>query len=224
MKTLILLLTLFTSNTDNMPRAYSIHQILTTKFETIKWSAEFEQAFGNPEASGVWFVWGNSGNSKTRFMIQLAVELSQYRKVFYNSLEEGKSLTMQTTLRAAGLDGKNKNLLIGKEPIEEMDERLSKPKAPRVAIIDSINYANINFKEFRELTERHPKVLFIVSSQARGKLPATRVGESILYDADLKIHIEGYRATSNGRYNPGGVFDIWEQGALNYWGNTNKNN
>jgi hypothetical protein len=46
-----------------------------------------------------------------------------------------------------------------------------------------------------------------------------------MYDASLKIWIEGYRAFSKGRYiGPnGGVYTIWEEGAEKYWGTLETN-
>jgi predicted ATP-dependent serine protease len=203
-------------HTDIMARAFSISEILSTQFELIEWSEKWETAFGKPEASGVWFVWGNSGNAKTRFLIELAKELSNTRRAFYNSLEEGKRQTMKLTLLDAGIDGTFRNLLIGQETLSEMDTRLSKRKAPRVVFIDSWQYLNARFEHFMALVSKHRNVLFIVSSHAEGKEPEGRVAKKIKYHADLKIRIEGYQAISNGRYNPGGVYTIWEQGAANY--------
>lgn len=213
----------YNSKYTDMARAFSISEILNTKFELVKWGNEWSTAFGHPEANGLWFVWGNSGNAKTRFLIEMAKELSKSRRVFFDSLEEGKRQTMKLTLLDAGVDGSNKNLLIGQEPLTDLDARLSKRKAPTAAFIDSIQYANVRFEAFRALVAKHPKVLFIVSSHAEGREPEGRVAKKIKYDADLKIRIEGYTAISNGRYNPGGEYKIWEQGANNYWGTKTAN-
>jgi hypothetical protein len=40
----------------------------------------------------------------------------------------------------------------------------------------------------------------------------------IWYDSDLKIWVEGYVATSNGRHKPGGQFVIWREKAIEYHG------
>ncbi|MDW8420224.1 MAG: hypothetical protein RML37_12515 [Chitinophagales bacterium] len=201
-----------------MARAYSVNEIISTRYELITWGAEWESAFGRPEASGLWFVWGNSGNAKTRFLIELAKELSKYYSVFYNSLEEGKRQTMKNMLLSAGVDTGNRRLLIGQEPLNELDERLRKRRAPHVAIIDSVQYANTRFDMLLKLLHEHPSRLFIISSHADGKKPEGRTANRLLYHADLKIQVEGYKATSNGRYNPGGQYTIWQQGAANYWG------
>ena len=41
---------------------------------------------------------------------------------------------------------------------------------------------------------------------------------SVMYDADLKIWVEGYVAFSKGRYQGAtGEYTIWEKGAYDYW-------
>lgn len=201
-----------------MARAYSVSKLRSIKYELVQWGEAWQAAFGQPACSGVWFVWGNTGNAKTRFLLEMAKELSKTKKVFYNSREEGNSHTMQLSLIAAGIDSTYKNLLIGNEPLEDLIERLGKRRAPEVMFVDSSQYMNWNFKDFVKLKEQFPDVLFVVNSQADGKQPLGNVAKSIRYDAALKIFVEGYKAISNGRYNPGGEFTIWQEGADKYWG------
>ena len=201
-----------------MARAYSVSKILSTKHELVQWGESWQAAFGMPAASGVWFIWGNSANGKTRFMLEMAKELSKTKRLFYNSLEEGNSHTMQLALRDAGIDGSNRNLTIGQEPMEELEERLKKRRAPEVVFIDSVQYTSLRLKKVKELEDDYPDVLFIINSQAKGKQPLGVVAEAIRYHAALKIFVEGFTATSNGRYNPGGVYEIWNEGSEKYWG------
>ena len=40
-----------------------------------------------------------------------------------------------------------------------------------------------------------------------------------MYDASLKIYVEGFRAFSKGRFfGSVGHFTIWDEGAVRYWG------
>ncbi len=40
-----------------------------------------------------------------------------------------------------------------------------------------------------------------------------------MYDASLKIFVEGFRAISKGRFiGPKGYYTVWEEGAERYWG------
>lgn len=150
--------------------------------------------------------------------MQLVYELALTGKVFYNSFEEGISLTMAETLRRSNIAEVAANVLIGKESIDDMEERLLRRKAPQYIVIDSIQYAGIDQRRFKKLIDAHPDKLFIVISHAEGRSPAGRIGKGIRYHADLKIHVEGYLATSMGRYNPGGRYIIWQDRAESYWG------
>jgi predicted ATP-dependent serine protease len=69
-------------------RAVSISQLKNKKFKKINLTNKWEKFIGTPEANGVWFVWGNSGHGKSRFLMMLAKELTKYGKVAYNTLEE----------------------------------------------------------------------------------------------------------------------------------------
>jgi polynucleotide 5'-kinase involved in rRNA processing len=66
--------------------AKSVKDILRRKYTHIEWSERWQEAFGNPEDFGLWFIWGNSGNGKTSFVMQLANELSQKYQFFFNYL------------------------------------------------------------------------------------------------------------------------------------------
>lgn len=216
-QTAIKILTILTLTTT-MARAYSVQDIISKKYKTLEWSETWVKAFTKPESTGVWFIWGNSGNGKSSFTMQLTKELAKLGPVLYNSLEEGSRLTMRDNLLRTGiLEVKNK-VLIASESMIELDERLSKRKAPKFVIIDSIQYAGINFPFYKKFKEAHHDKLIIFISHASGTKPVSRPAESVKYDADLKIWVEGFKAISNGRYNPGGEFVIWEEGANKYWG------
>lgn len=69
------------------------------------------------------------------------------------------------------------------------------------------------------LVGEFPRHLFVFSCQARGNKPDGRTANRIMYDAMLKIWVEGYRAHSKGRFlGPRGWLDIWEEGSKDYWG------
>lgn len=218
--TFILLLTLYPSTA--MRRALTHDDIVSRKHQEIDFSEPFYQAFGKPEQSGIWFVWGDSGNGKTSFMLQLAKELSTYGKVAYISLEEHRAKTFKDAIILADFNSQQKRNIIfpPDETIEEVDERLSRHKAPRFAIIDSLQYANMNFTEFIAFKNKHANKLIIFMSQVDGKKPLGRTAVRVMFDADLKIWIEGYLAKSKGRYiGPnGGTYVIWKKGAEEIWG------
>ncbi len=203
-----------------MSRALSVSDLLNKKYKTLSFSGKWFEAFGEPETKGVWFIWGQSGNGKTSFSLQLCKELSRFGRVAYNSLEEGSSMTMQNAFKAAGMGAIKRKLLLLCEPVDELSERLLKPKSPDFVVIDSFQYSRLSFAQYLDFKRKHHNKLIIFISQADGKQPGSRAAKSVMFDASLKIWVEGYKAFSKGRYiGPnGGMYTIWEKGAALYHG------
>lgn len=203
-----------------MARALSVAEILKMNKKVLNLTGAWKDAFGEPEFCGVWLIWGNSGNGKSSFVMQLCKELCKFGKVVYNSLEEGAGLTIQNTLQRFNMIEENgRLLLLNCEPMDELDERLNKRKSPDFVIIDSFQYTQMNYKAYLKFKEAHRDKLIIFISHADGKNPSGRSAKSVMFDADMKIWVEGHRAFSKGRYfGEKGDYTIWQEGAKNYWG------
>lgn len=203
-----------------MKRAHSVHSILSKKFDTLSWSEPWVEAFHKPQTVGAWFIWGSSANGKTSFVLQLCKELSNYYKTAYLALEEGESKTLQDAIkRAAFSKEERKNFIILDESISGLRKRLKKQRPPRVIVIDSFQYTGLSFQDYMDLYKEHNDKLFIFTSHADGKQPSGRTAKRVMFDASLKIWVEGFRAISKGRYiGNKGYYDIWKEGALAHWG------
>lgn len=201
-------------------RAYSPTDILKMRKKTIAFEGDWQNAFGTVEMRGVWFIWGNSGNGKSSFVMQLCKELTKYGKVAYNSLEEGSSLTMQNSIRNFGMDECARRFqIIDCEPMDQFSKRLEAHKSAAFAVIDSFQYSQLTYKLYLKFKERHRDKLIIFISHADGKSPSGRSARSVMYDATLKIWVEGFVAHSQGRFiGPTGKFTIWKEGAERHWG------
>lgn len=195
-------------------RAIPVNELLSTKFRGLPFEGKWYESFGCPELTGTWIIWGNSGNGKTRFALQLAKYLAGFCKVAYNSLEEGISLSLRTAIEQVNFNGSGKNLLLlDKEPVSELMTRLARPRSPEVVIIDSLQYTGMSYKEYKVLRDRYRRKLFVLISHAEGKMPEGRVAKSVRFDAMCKIWIEGYVAYPVSRYGGGEPYVIWEEGA-----------
>ena len=201
-----------------MARARSVSEILSTRFRAFPFRGEWQKAFGCPERTGIWFIWGNTASGKTSFAMQLCKYLCEFEKVIYNSLEEGGRMTMQRTLDTFNMIEVNRRLVVVSESIPELNKRLLRKKSPGVVVIDSFQCAKLTYNRFRDFVEKHPNKLIIIISRAQGIHPRGKAAEEAVYDADLKIYIEGYRAFNNGRTTgEDGFFDIWPQKSEPYW-------
>lgn len=203
-----------------LKRALTVQNILDKKYKLFDFTERWYEAFDKPEMAGVWFIWGNSGNGKTSFVIQLIKELVKFEKVHFCSLEEGTSHTLQKSFNTFKMDDvNNSDVHIVSETISELTERLKHKKSRRIVVIDSFQYTLMNYRDYLALKQQFPDKLLIFISHADGKNPAGRSAKSVMYDASLKIYIEGYRAFSKGRYiGETGYFDIWPEKAMKWYG------
>ena len=136
--------------------------------EVYAFEGALQEAFGQPEQNGVWFIWGRSGNGKTSFVLQLCKELTRYGKVAYDSLEEGDSLTMQNALMRVGMGDVGRRFILLNESLKELDTRLKRRRSPDIVVVDSFQYAHIDLKQYEEFIDQHKNKLIIFVSQADG--------------------------------------------------------
>jgi len=195
-------------------RALSVGDVANYKPMVLPFDNEWELLMGCPESTGAWLIWGNSGNGKTRFALMLAKYLANWRRVAYDSLEEGLSLSMQKAFAEVNMsEAGRKLILLDKEPIEELSIRLRKRKSPEVIFIDSLQYTGLNYAYYKALKTEFKTKLFVFVSHADGREPAGRVGKSIKYDANVKIRVEGFKAFAASRYGGGNPLTVWAEGA-----------
>lgn len=201
-----------------MARTLSAKQVLTIKFDTIRLGGGWDECVGEIETTGIWFIWGNSGNGKTSAVVSLCKELSAFGKVLYNSREEGVSLTMQNTLRRYGMGELGSRFQLANMSLQELDEKISQQRSPKFVVLDSFQFMGLTYKNFRAFCEKHKNKMLIFVSRTRGRQPEGRAAISAMYDASCKIWVEGYKAFSKGRFvGTTGEMTIWDEGAKKYW-------
>lgn len=202
-------------------RAVSVDELLKKRFTELPLEGKWKDLIGLPERSGSWIIWGLSGHGKTTFVMELAKALTKFGKVEYNTLEEGARKSMQEAVRANRMQECRKGSfkILNKLSMEEVRERLRRRKSAKIMITDSVQYAFLDKKSYKELQREFPDVLFIWISHADGKEPLGSLAKAIRYDSDVKIHVHGFRAFSRSRLNRGTVskpYTIWEEGAKEY--------
>ena len=203
-----------------MGRALTVKEVLNKKRQTFPFDGKWADAFGQPERTGVWFIWGRSGNGKTSFVMQLIAELCKYDRVAFDSMEEGDSLSMRQKLVRHGLSKVGSRFhLLNAEPMTELKERLARRKSYNIIVIDSFQYTQMSYRDYIQFKEQNKDKLIVFISHAKGSLPRGSAAEGVMYDATLKIWVEGLKAFSKGRFiGQTGEFTIWDEGAERYWG------
>lgn len=159
-------------------------------------------------------IYGESGNGKTEFVVQLVKMLTKFGKVAYDSLEQGTSKTMQDAwIRNNMKEVQGQILLIDREYYDELVERLSKKKSPKIVVIDSAQYMNIDYDQYKKLKEKFRKKIFIWVSHMEGGRPDGKTAKKIMYDVDIKVHVEHFVAYVRSRFGGSEPFIIWEERA-----------
>jgi hypothetical protein len=201
-----------------MKRAYSIRNVLDARFKTLDFDGEWLSAVGRPQLGGSWMIYGAPKNGKTSLAMKLARYMTRFCRVAYDSVEEGLSLSIQNCVeRTFGGEGNQRFLLLNKESVEELTERLARRSSPDVVVIDSVQFMGLHWEEYKQLKERFPHKLFIYISHVDGNLPEGRVARKIWRDADVYIRVEGFRGFPVGRYMGGEPIDVDAGLAERYW-------
>lgn len=146
-----------------MSRAISNKNVLAAQFETAEFTGAYLASFGRPELRGTWIIWGGSGSGKTTFTLMLCKYLAQFRRVAYNSLEQGLSLSLQKAWERVDMAEAGSNIiLLNKEELPELRARLSKRRSPDIIVIDSLQYLDgFNVRTLKNLKKDYPDKLFI---------------------------------------------------------------
>lgn len=219
-----------TLNTDpkkKPKKALSVADVLSYKPNTIPLEGKWRDMIGEPELKGAWIIYGESGEGKTSFAMQLgrylcSVNDQLWYRTAYDSIEEGLSFSIQESYRRTGMANvSGRFLLLDKEPIADLKERLRKRKSPDIIFIDSVQYSRLTKREYKELIDEFSNKLFIFISHADGSTPKGALAQDIYYDAFVCICVKGFIASvTKSRYGGNGEIVISEKKAKEYYGKT----
>lgn len=205
-----------------MPKILTLKQLLKKKYNFLDDLPErIQESFGQLVMGFVLIIWGESGNGKSNCIMQFIGVLLKYGKALYVGLEEGTRVTMQNLAK----EYFDKELHQGKIAFtdhtmtyQELLIHLRRRKSAHIIIIDSLQYWNITYEQYKALKEEFPRKIFIFVSHTNGKLPDGKNANKVRYDADIKVFCEGYIAFIKSRLGGNKPYVIWEEGARVHWG------
>ena len=203
-----------------MGKTLTAGQVLGIRHDTLELTGEWGNCIGTMPRSCTVFLWGQSGGGKSTAALSLCKELARHGRVLYVPLEDGYSLALQNSIRRLDIAECGTGFqILDRTTLEELDERLLKRRAPEFIAIDSFQYMGISYRQYSEFLSRHRNRTFIIVSHADGRQPAGRAAKRVMYDADLKIYVEGHVAFSKGRFfGPTGKAVLWREKAERHWG------
>jgi hypothetical protein len=200
-------------------KAYTVRNVLSANFETMEFDGEWSEALGNPQLTGSWLIYGDTKHGKTTLAMMMAKYLTKFGKVAYNSVEEGLSLTIKKAMeRLNMIDVAGRLILLDKEPTDELIERLKKRKSPDIIVIDSVQFIELKFSEYKKIKNMFTNKLFIYISHVEGNLPAGQTARRIWRDANVTIKVEGFKGFPISRFGGGKPIIISSNKADEYWG------
>lgn len=208
-----------------MAKAISNKNVLDARFKVADFAGKWLASFGKPELRGAWIIYGESGSGKTHFALELLKYLSGFvDRAAYNTLEQGLSLSFQNAWKDAAMhEVGSRVIVLAKEPIKDLRERLRKRKSPDIVVIDSIT-ALVGFTRavFIELINEFPDKLFVFIAHEENNKPYPAIAQHVRKLSEVKIRVEGYKAFITTRFQGdngegGSDFVIWEHGAQEYW-------
>ena len=98
--------------------------------------------------------------------MQLSKKLCEYGPVLYLPFEEGVGMEFQRRLKLMKMgEVQGKFTVAPDDTLEELEERLSRPKSPRFVIVDSFQVSEWSYEQAMELVKRFPNKGFVFISQ-----------------------------------------------------------
>ena len=149
-------------------KVWSLKNLEDIRHEYIDFDGEWYQAFGRPEKSGCWIIYGKSGQGKSSFALQLARKLDEMgMRVLYLTLEMGGSTDFLESVRDVGMRSDINRIIFSDDTtFEDLDEYLGKQRSADVIIIDSVQYftdqCGVKADEIISLRKKYPRKVFIL--------------------------------------------------------------
>lgn len=153
--------------------------------------------------------------------MQLGKELCKYGPVLYMSYEERVNQSFQRRMDYLGMNEVQGRFRVATDDsIEELAERLAKPKSPKFVIVDSYQVAYDDFgwtyPAAVALMRRFNRKCFIFISQEDKSEPTGKPARRLRYICDMKVRVMGYKAYCLGRSigEAGNHYVVWKEGIL----------
>lgn len=202
-------------NEVKVKKAKSVSDLKKKNFKTFDFQGEWEDSFGKPETNGVWMIWGESAQGKTRFALRLAKYFAGFDKVFFDTLEERGRLSFKKAVLENNMEALGSRFSYETDTYHELCARLRKKRGPKIVFIDSLQYFRITQAQYEAMRTEFKDITFIVISHAKGDQPKGAVADAVRYDADVKIFVKDFIGNVACRFGGNKPFRIWEEGIRN---------
>lgn len=199
------------SNKKKPKRSVGISELLEANFDTYAFKDEWLKSFGEPEKNFKMLMFGRPKQGKTELAMKLSKYLTKFGNVYYNSFEQGKSKSLQDAAKRNNIKEVKGKLVFGnRDDFETMKHKLKNGKS-RFCIIDSRDYIDLNFEQWKELTETFKYKSFIILCWEQGGKPKGDHAKAIMHTVDIAVHVSNFRAKCFSRFGGNEPFIIWNK-------------
>ena len=194
-----------------MGKVLGVNTVLNKSYPVFELSPQWLRHLGRISRNFKMLIYGDPGNGKTSYTMQLCKELARHGKVFYNSKEEGDSSTIQDAFKAHRMDQVAGKFMLGDR--FSFDEMLDKVRKGgyKFIVVDSIDYMNFTTTQYKQLIETFPKKAFIFISWEKNGKPKLQAAKDIEYMADIKVHVLDFMAYARSRFGSLEDYVIWPE-------------
>jgi hypothetical protein len=196
-----------------MARTFGVKQIMKKKYKLLPFDGEWEETFGQPSDPFTMLVFGHPKNGKTEFMMKYAKYLTRFGKVWYNSVEQGDSKSIQDAFVRNQMDKVNGFMLGDRYYFEDMMIYLAKPKRGKFIFLDSRDYLKLTTQQWEKLVAEFPNKSFILLCWEKGGHPKGEYAKDIRFQVDIVVHVKNFKAHVESRFGGGKTFVIWDKKA-----------
>ena len=195
-----------------MGRNHSVTDIVNWNFRRVNLPDPWFRHLGDASKNFRMLVQGKPKNGKTDYVMKLTKMLAEhYGKVFYNSIEEGKSKTLQEAVVRNNMDEvKGKWMLAGpgERTFDGYWKKIIRPQSGQILVIDSLDYMKLTFDQYMQLHERfkNRKAIIVVCWSD----PKDVVAKKIEYTMDMVVTVKNFKAHIRSRFGGNETYTIWE--------------
>jgi hypothetical protein len=208
-----------------MGKSIGIKGLLARNFDVYGIEDEWIKIFGDMGKPFTGLVYGHPKNGKTYFMLKFCKYMTRFTKVYYNSVEQGESKTLQDAMIALKMDAieDGKFILGDRDGFDDMMLKLETNRAGLV-VIDSRDVMNMTVKQWVKLTTTYKRKSFILVCWESAKKPAGKYAKDILYLVDWYTHVTNFIAVTRSRFNNEvSTVNTWPERKQQYGGLFNPN-
>lgn len=177
-----------TIKSNDAKETMSLHELQSKQFKTLDFMGEWKKLIGTPEQNFALMIYGQPGNGKSTFAVNLSEYLANnFGYVLYNSAEEGVSLSLQDKLKKIN----SEELRVSSFKDFEGIKKHLKQSLSKFIVLDSVNHMNLTPEQVEELKKIDPTRGFITIHQV------TKTGEfkgdnKFLHNCDIEIIVDEF--------------------------------